>query len=237
MKLRNTQPRSQVVLTSIALIAISIACSTSKSAESPSANAATASPSQPLTSSGSLITQDKQPCTLTLSAAPSINGLRLGMTPDEVLALFPGSKEDAEVKSDLGRPPGQFGTSSFLIRPVKYESKEKSAGISQISFNLLDGRVSKITVQYSGPEYSHVDKFVSKVVEGTNLPATDQWEAYVGMDTQVKTLTCTEFEVRVFAGGPGGNLNNVSMRDLEAKKKLDERETKANEQASPTPGR
>ena len=155
------------------------------------------------------------------------------MTPKEVLALFPGSEEDAEVRASLARPPSQFGVSGFLIRPDRYKSKDTFAGINQITFTLLDGRVSCFSVGYNGPEYSHVDKFVAKFVEGTNLPAADDWEAYVGMDTQLKMLKCTDFEIRVFAGGPGGNLNYVLMKDLEAEKKLKDRRDKA--RAKPTP--
>jgi hypothetical protein len=155
------------------------------------------------------------------------------MTPDEVLAVFPGSKDDAEVRSSLSRPASPFGVSSFVIRPDKFESKEKFAGISQILFSLLDGRVSSFSVGYDGPEWPHVDKFVAKFIEGTNLPAAEAWEAYVGMDTQMKTLKCTDFEARVFAGGERGNLNYVLMRDLVADKTLKERRAKASEKATP----
>jgi hypothetical protein len=155
------------------------------------------------------------------------------MTQEEVLALFPGSKEDAELRANLSRPPSQFGLSAFVIRPDKFESKEKFAGVSQVGFTLLDGRVSNFTVGYNGPEYSHVDKFVAKFSEGTSLPAADAWEAYVGMDTQMKTLTCKDFEIRIFAGGKGGNLNYVLMRDLVADKKLKERRDKARQKATP----
>ncbi len=144
-----------------------------------------------------------------------------------MLATFPGSKEDAEVRSGLSMPANQFGQSSFVIRPAKYESKDRFAGINQIAFTLLDGRASSFSVGYNGPEYSHVDKFVETFTKGTNLPAVDQWEAYVGMDTQLKTLTCRDFEVSVFAGGKGGNLNYVLIRDLEAERKLKDRRARA----------
>jgi len=170
-----------------------------------------------------------------MMVAPVLNGLKLGMTPDEVLALFPGSKDDAEIKATLARPPSQFGESELLIRPAKFKSKDQFAGISQITFSLLDGHVSSFTVGYNGPAYTHVDQFVAKFVEGTIFPPADQWHAYVGMDTQLKTLTCKDFEARVFSGGEGGNLNYVLMRDLEADKKLKDRRKKAREQASPTP--
>jgi hypothetical protein len=227
-------PLSQVVLTLLFLvITVSVACTSSRSAGSPSLAKINSNQSPAQTSNASA--QEKPTCQLTLAGAPDIKGLKLGMTTDEVLAQFPGSKEDAEVRSDLSGPPSQFGVSRVLIRPEKYESKEKFAGINQITFTLLDGRVSNFSVGYNGPEYSHVDKFVAKFVEGTSLPAADQWEAYVGMDNSLKILKCTDFETRVFIGGQGGNLNYVLMKDLEAEKKLKERRDKARAKATPEP--
>ncbi len=223
---------TQVVLTSLfLLLGLSIACSGYKSAGSQSLTTSN-SQAQPPAQANSASPQEKTPCTLTLAGAPVINGLKLGMTAAEVLALFPGSKDDAEVRSSLSAT-SQFGTSSVVIRPGKYESKEKFAGINQITFRLLDGRVSNFTVGYDGPEYSHVDKFVAKFIEGKNLPAADQWEAYVGMDNQLKMLKCTEFEIRVFTGGPGGNLNYVLVKDLLADKTLKDRRAKARAAATP----
>jgi hypothetical protein len=151
------------------------------------------------------------------------------MTPEQVLALFPGSGEDAGVRAMLARPPSQFGVTGFQIRPDKYGSKEKFAGVNQIAFDLLDGRVWSLNIGYNGPEYPHVDRFVEKFIEGTQLPATEAWEAYAGLDTQMKTLKCKDFEIQIFAGGEGGNLNYVKVRDLAAEKTLKERRAKANE--------
>src|SRR6266852_5187701 len=130
MTANSTHPLPQVVLTSMFLaIGISIACTAYKSAGSqPLAN--NSKVSQPPTPTNTAGPQEKTACTLTLAGAPVINGLKLGMTADEVLALFPGSKEDAEVRASLSRPPSQFGTSSFVIRPDRYQSKEKFTGIN-----------------------------------------------------------------------------------------------------------
>lgn len=219
------------------LIALSVACTTSRSEGSQSSANSNPAVVQSPAQTDSADAQDKPTCQLTLAGAPDIKGIRLGMTPEQLLALFPGGNEDAEVRSSLSRAPSEFGVSSFLIRPAQYQSKERFAGVNQITFTLLDGRVSSFSVGYNGPEYSHVDKFVAKTVEGTSLPPADQWEAYVGMDNQLKTLKCKDFEVRVFAGGQGGNLNYVLMRDLEADKKLKDRRAKARAKATPTPER
>jgi hypothetical protein len=214
-------------------ITVSVACTASRSAGSQSLANSNPTVAQSSTQTNNASGQDKPKCQLTLAGAPYIKGLRIGMTADEVLALFPGSKDDAEVRSSLSRPPSQFGQSSFLVRPEKYESKDKFAGISHITFTLLDGRLANFSLGYNGPEYSHVDKFVAKFIEGTTLPAADQWEAYVGMDNSLKILKCTDFEINVFIGGQGGNLNYVLMKDSDAEKKLKERRDKARAQATP----
>jgi len=222
----------QAVLT--LLIVISLACSASRSASSPTqltsnqpvSSAATPVPSSPVAG--------KTACTLKLSEAPVINRIKLGMTADEVLALFPGSKDDEEVKAALSRR-GQVGNSSLPITPSKYGNSADFKSISRVSLSLLDGRVLSFTVQYNGPEWSHIDKFVEKFVEGKDLPAADQWEPYVGMETQMKTLTCSGFSIRLFNGGEGGSQNYVLIKDIEADNTLKERRKKAQAQASPTP--
>ena len=44
-------------------------------------------------------------CSLSLSQAPAIRGIRLGMKPDEWLKLFPGSAQDERMKAILDKPP------------------------------------------------------------------------------------------------------------------------------------
>jgi hypothetical protein len=243
MKSRFIPSLPQVVWTAIFLISSSIACTYRSAGLQPLTTAKLQSETTTQTpttaQTNNTAAQDKQPCTLTLTGAPTIDGLRLGMTTDEVLAPFAGSKDDPEVRSFLSRPPGVFGVSQLVIRPAKYESPEQPApkpgGVTQISLLFLDGRVSSMSVAYNGPAWSHVDRAVENFVAGKNLPPVNQWSAYVGMDNQLKLLTCSEFEIRVFAGGPGGNLNYVLVKDLEAEKKLRDRQAKAQAAETPTP--
>jgi hypothetical protein len=171
----------------------------------------------------------KPVCTLTMAQAPGIDGLRLGMTVEQMLALFPGSRENSDVRTALSRPPNAFGVTNFIIRPALYAIKTKFARISQINIAFLDGRLSNFYAGFNGPEWKHVDEFVKNFSQGTNLPPADEWEAYVGMDTQLKTLKCKEFEISIFAGGQGGNINYVKMQDTPAQQKLKERRAKARE--------
>ena|SRR5947209_8303476 len=164
---------------------------------------------------------------MTLAQSPMINGLKLGMTPEQVLALFPGSQRDEEVRRDLSRPPTRFGVSGFLIRPQKYSTKTKFDRITQIVFTLFDGRVSTLYVGYDSPVWEHVDEFVTDFSQGRKLPAADEWEAYVGLDTQLKTLNCKDFEISLFAGCQNVQINYAQVRDLVALQKYKERRAKS----------
>src|ERR1051326_6324325 len=126
------------------VLAFSIACTAYKSA-SPTTplNGNTSSQSSPQTGDSS--GQSGGNCPLTMSVAPVIHGLKLGMTKEEVLALFPGSKDDEEVKSILARPASALGVSELIIRPEKFKSKENYTGINHITISFLDGRVSTFT--------------------------------------------------------------------------------------------
>jgi hypothetical protein len=218
------------------LCVVGLACSACKLETSLATQNGNATP--PQASPSSSVAQPEQTrtnCSLTKADAPVVNGLKLGMTPEEVLALFPGSKDDPELRSQLLRPASQLGVSNFVVHPENLEPNDKFAAFSQFTFNVLDGRVSSLNIGYNGPAYSDVDEFVTKFVKGTKLPPADQWQAYTGMDNQLKILTCKDFEVRVFAGGKDGNLNYVSLTDLEADRRIKDRRAKARPQASPTP--
>jgi len=221
-----------LVLIALSIFLGSVACAYKSAGSQSSANNNAAA--QPSASIENTTAQENGPCTLKLARSPAVNGLRLGMTADEVLALFPGSKDDPDLKTRLAMPPGQFGASQFVVHPDKYESRDSFSGISQIVFSQLDGHVFNMYVAYNGPQYSHVDQFVEKVSQQFNLPPVSQWDAFVGMDTTLKTLKCAEFHVEAFIGGKGGSLNHLTVKDLAAEKKLNDRSEKA-EAARPTP--
>ena len=150
-----------------------------------------------------------------------------------IILIYPGTKDDPEVKSIMPRPASPLGISDFVIHIDKLH-KEKFAGVDHIAFSLLDGRVSSINIGYGGPSYSDVDQFVSKFVEGTRLPPFGQWHR--GMDN-LKIIDCKDFEVCIFAGGKGGILNYVLLKNLEADKQLKARAPRPGQKRAPRPRR
>ena len=55
------------------------------------------------------------------------------------------------------------------------------------------------------------------------------------METQMKTLTCDGFDISAFAGGRGGSVNYIQMRDLAAEKEVNKRRAKAAQQPEAKP--
>lgn len=204
---------------------VSIACTASRSAGSPAAPSANAA--APANAPAPQASQERVVCGLKISAAPTINGLKLGMTSEEILNAIPGSKDDSEIRTSVARAPNEFGVSGLTVNPQRYPSKDKYPGISRITFTFFDHHAYSLTLGYNGPKYAQVDDFVKRVLESSNLPSIEQWEDYPGMETQMKILKCAEFEVRVFAGGENGSLNYVGLKDLKAEKALREKEEKA----------
>ncbi len=173
---------------------------------------------------------EKIPCTLHKAQGPEIGGLRLGLKTDQVLALFPGSKEDAELKPAIAKAPSPLGVSTLMIKPDRYASKDKFVGIREVVLTFLDGRVTTFQANYASAPWKHVDEFVTKFTTGSNLPGVDSWEAFAGLDTQQKSLKCDGFEVTLFAGGEWLNANHMKVVDLVAAQELKERRAKAKKQ-------
>lgn len=216
-------------------VAASVACSASRSAPSPPPEGNNTSANRSSSAPVAATPQTTAPCSLNKTHAPVVLGLQLGMTREQILGLFPGSKNDPDVQRFLTRAPDPLGEGELMLRPSKYLSADTVGRIKHVIFGLLDDRVYSLNIAYDGPGWPHVDRFVEKFVAGSNLPAADQWQPYAGFDDQMKTLSCADFSIRVFAGGSGGNLNYVLLEDREAQKELEERRKKA-EKVSSTPG-
>jgi hypothetical protein len=170
----------------------------------------------------------KRSCDLTVARSPAIRHIRLGMNIDEVLGLFPGSREDPEIRSALSQANKQIEVTRIGVTPERYASKEKFEGISLLAFEFLDRRLSSLFVRYNGPEWKSVDDFVSRLSESLNLPGAKDWEA---SQDSLKTLKCEGFEIRASIDGIGGNSNFVHIRSLVAVQIVRDRQEEVKEKA------
>jgi hypothetical protein len=134
-------------------------------------------------------------CNLTLAQAPIFRGIRLGMSTDELLDLFPRSKEQLEIIKRLSEAKIFFGRTDLSFSQNTYPENDAMFGnsVSVYQITMLDGRVTSINVQYSfqGNFYWTDKTWIPKVSEAYNLPKPEDWQG--------NSLTCQGFKIT--AGG------------------------------------
>jgi hypothetical protein len=149
-------------------------------------------------------------CSLPLEKAPVIRGLRLGMSLDELLALFPGRADDGNNKyrlKDADKPP-KYGAVQLSFSPLPDPKKESIFdGVSSYDIVLLDGKVREISVRYQGtpdPATSWTEaSLIAKLSETFGIPGIESWSS-----KGQKQITCNGFELRIYIWN-SGHYNGV----------------------------
>ena len=166
-------------------------------------------------------------CSLTEATAPGVRGLKLGMSVEQVAALFPGSARRKETKEALAKAK----SASEVVR-VTFEpsdgGKDQSADVASFSAGFHKGRVIDLTVQYLGPEWKSVDEWIAKLSETLGLPGVNNWQPGPS-ETPNKVLRCSGIEIEATVEGGGGsitirsteNRSDSQDRAREEKKKRD----------------
>jgi hypothetical protein len=161
-------------------------------------------------------------CTAKFAQALSIRGVHLGMSADELFALFPWLAESPNIKSRLENAKEQpnFGVVAFALEPRDNAGKEKLAGISHLQVTLFDNRIVSYYVSYEGPprgaEWNDLDEWIAKLSETLNLPGSSEWISTGGS----KALNCEG--VRIIAGA--GGVGSVSVSTDDWRKQIKARE-------------
>jgi hypothetical protein len=143
-------------------------------------------------------------CKLTMANAPAIRGLRLGMTIDQALAVFPGAQADSDLKAMLARD--YFGSQTAYVDPANYESKGEFVGVNTIHFSFLDGRLTSFSILYKGPEWNSDEQFAAKVAEALSLPGVESWKPI----PNGLALACEGSRIGVSIAG----ANSIFMNDF-----------------------
>lgn len=177
----------------------------------------------PTQSQETLKAQMPSSCSLTPAQAPAIRGLKLGMSSEEILALFPESNQRPEIKAALANAESypSFGVAHLYFQPSMYPAawKDRFAGIDGIAVTLFDDHMSELQVSYAGqnsnprgPFWPDVDRFIAKLSEAYRLPAARDWhqvgEAY-------KVLDCNGLNIEARTPGGTGAISLRSTKYLD----------------------
>ena len=139
----------------------------------------------------------KPTCKLTLAQAPAIRGLRLGMTSDELFALFPANErqefERAQQLKSAELAPA-YGFTSFHFRLSDYAAMERFTGISGLTFGLFDKKVESITAYYwNTPQFDNAGQLMEIITRQFGLPEFKDWPGYNQYST-THSLACEGFK-------------------------------------------
>ena len=156
-------------------------------------------------------------CALTEATAPSVRGLRLGMSTEQVLALFPGSNRRRDLTDAIARVKGAgSGETAYLSFDSATDfSSESLAGVDSVAVGVSRGRVMTFTITYVGPTWRNVDEWIAKLSESLKLPGGRRW--VVGPnETPNKVLSCNGIEIEAAIQGGGGSITIRSIEHVKA---------------------
>jgi hypothetical protein len=166
-------------------------------------------------------------CSLTEATSPKIRGLRLGMTTQELLAMFPDSTKRKEIKDALekSRAPSTDEAVYLTFDPATDSGKSEFADVGSVSAGLHKGKVMDLAVQYVSPPWGTIDEWVAKVSAAFQLPSDQGWKAGSN-ETPNKVLKCNGIEIEAAIQGGGGS---VRLRNTEVFRGIEERAKAAEE--------
>jgi len=174
-------------------------------------------------------------CSLALAQAPVIYGVRLGMSTDELLELFPRSKDNPDIKRGLAQAEIQYGSTQLLFSRNSFPDGKAFVNnkVSDFIVNTLDSRVVQIRVQYSFPANTNwnSDTWIDKISQPFNLPPRENWLG--GSFNSERSLVCRGFSAGVYAYNDSTSLTikatNPSSDDVVKERRNAEADKKRRE--------
>ena len=166
-------------------------------------------------------------CSLTLGQSPEIRGIRLGMTAEQLLTLFPEDANRLGITEAIKRSKAadQYGVGRFDLRADSKTVNPRLTGISYITAEMIDERVTSFHISYTGPEWKTPDQFVAKLSEAFGLPNDASWDRG---DESRESLKCNGFVVDGYAF-KGSGENWVRVQDTSVPRLVEARREAAKE--------
>jgi len=154
---------------------------------------------------------------------PTIRGLKLGMTADELLAVFHAAND---IRGQLQHANGypHFGLLQLVLEPGDEATRERFKGIAACFVMFFDGHVSSIFIRYAsfpqGADWYNIDTLITKFSEAFGLPEASKWEVEPDND-QTKLFKGNGFTVHVSitGGGSVGLYDSVIDGPAQAKER------------------
>jgi len=146
-------------------------------------------------------------CNLTEATAPSVRGLRLGMSTQQLLALFPGSSKRREMKDAVEKAKAATGNEASYLAfdPATDGDAKQFGGVESVSAGVNKGRVIDLSIQYGGATWKDIDEWVAKLSEALKLQGPGDWTVGPNENPN-KVLRCEGIEIEAAIQGGGSSI-------------------------------
>lgn len=146
-------------------------------------------------------------CNLTDATAPSVRGLRLGMTTQQLLAVFPGITKKKEMKDAIEKAKSATEPDVVYLGfdPATDGDAKQFAGVVSVAAAVVKARVVTFSVQYGGANWRTVDEWIAQVSETLKLPGARDW-ALGPSEHPNKVLQCDGIEIEAGVQGGGASI-------------------------------
>jgi len=161
-------------------------------------------------------------CTLTISQAPELRGLRLGMTREQVKVIFP--KLDRVIENS--HAVEWLGLLNVRIYPDENNTTDtaKFEDVMSIELGFFDKRLSRIIVTYfKDYKFDNANDFTKKVSEALRVPNAWKVEDY---SNNRRVMDCDGFRIYVDSSEPSIWLWDITADSILQKRKEEEKERK-----------
>ncbi|HEX6183001.1 MAG TPA: hypothetical protein VFZ44_03750 [Pyrinomonadaceae bacterium] len=175
----------------------------------------------------------QEPCRLERAVAPDYGGVMLGMTPEELVRMFPGSEELPRAAAAGATAKPFVASLGMLELGVR---RDHFADAGELLLTFLGGKLHRIDVRYRRPvPWKDVAQFSEHASRRLAVPS-DAWSAVSSdAEKQSRVLDCRGFSVvaRIDRDGP----STLSIVDTAAASAKEGTEVAAPATPSPAPSK
>lgn len=154
-------------------------------------------------------------CRLSRESLTSLYGIRLGMSPEEVVSLFPANARNATVDRalELSQSRNPVTQIVMMINADRVNNPDQ-VDVKEFFFRFRNKGLYSLHVDYLSPQWKDVNEFIDQRGHILNLSAASSWEPVEGNARSSKYLICDGIEVRFYAAPRGSSNNNyISLTD------------------------
>ena len=149
----------------------------------------------------------------------TVRGIRLGMSLEQLLALFPASSKKKETRDVIEKAKTAANNETVYVAfdPVSEGSSGQFSGVDSVSVGIYKGQVVDFTVLYGGPTWRTIDEWVNKLAETFKLPNAKGWTEGPSENPN-RMLKCKTVIIEAEIQGGGGSIR---VRDTEHNKEME----------------